>query len=94
MTVILPMPLKYIGDPYTKIYLEMYYDTDQMRFHLMTNQGHIDGFYLFSFDTEFFDDGELHHLHLWTSIGSRMESIEFVGRSQLKIIGVDICEEL
>jgi len=76
-------------DPFCKVYLEIFGDRELMKIHFTNKNGdHIDGYYLFSFDHDY-----NYSLRLWTSVGSKMKDMELVGRSQLKVIGVDLCEE-
>jgi hypothetical protein len=70
-----------------KVYLELFYDVDELRLHFKTIYGHIDGFYLLSIERH---DDNMNHLKLWTSIKPLMRGISLVEPMRhLEVIGVD-----
>jgi hypothetical protein len=80
----------YKSNPLCKIYIELMSDMDSLRVHLTNKSGdHLDGYYLFSIDRDYDNC-----LKLWTSVGPKIKDMVLVGRSQLKIAGVDMYEEL
>jgi len=90
MTVSIPAKsVIYNPDPSRKIYFELIGDRELTRLHFANKNGeHVDGYYLFSFDHDY-----NYCLRLWTSVGSKMRGMELVNKSQLNIVGVDLCEE-